>query len=184
MVAVDEFELGSSHVPDVARRPAAARRRGDRPSGWFGLAIVTVSLGVLAAPVTLARTSAEIPQWGGLDAVTYVTVDDGVDAVAIARDAVGFFASYDAERRPTGTVVVVLRDVPAAGDQLAPDHHAVVMDAATGALIETTLDRRMFGLLELAAPRSDWVCEPDGAQALCTALADTEITVFLDWPTS
>lgn len=176
MVAVDEFELGSAHVPRVDPPPVMARRRGDRPSGCVGLAVAAVALGALAAPVTLPRAAAAIPEWGGLDGVTYVTVDDDIDAVSLARDAVGFFASYDDERRPTGTVVVLLRDLPA-GER--PASSLVNPGADVG--VQTTFDYDLFTALEAAANRSDWVCEPTGDQAVCTALADPEITLLVDW---
>ncbi len=180
MVAVDEFELGVAPVGAPAAASHSRERHRDRPDAWVALAVAAVGIGAFAAPPTLPRASAELPQWGGLDGFTSVMVDDDVDAISLAREALGFFASFDAEGRPTGTVVVVLRRGPGAPDELAPGQTGAVLDTATGDLATMLLDPEVFTTLEAAAYRSDWVCEPSADHAICTALADPEITVVVD----
>lgn len=177
MVAVDEFELDSASARPAARAGTSRRRRGDQPAAWVALAVAAVGIGSLAVPPVLPRATAELVDWGGLNGVTYVTVDDDVDALSFARDAVDFFASYDSEGRPTGTVVVLFRHGTDADDQ---DPTGVV-DSADAA-VEMTFDSDLFVVLEAAAPRSDWLCEPSAGEALCTALADPETTVVIGWP--
>lgn len=174
--AVDEFELGA-RVGPPAPAPARRRRRGASPGLWVGLALAAVAVGVLAAPVAMPRASAEIPGWGGLGGVDWVMAeDDEADALSIARLAVESSTNYDSEGNIMGIVVVVAREVPEAPDDL--------VSSATAALSQMGFEQRLFTVLEDAAPHSHWVCEPMSEAAMCTALADPEITVHIDWPAS
>lgn len=178
MGVVDEFDVADASERPVVSAESSARRRGDPPSGWVALALGLVGIGVLTVPVLLPRASAEVPGWGGLSGIDWVTVDGDVDAVELGQAFIDVSLTHDAEGR-TGSTVVMLQEPPEPGDGEGTD---VLMDTTTGALAFTwSFDYRLFDEFEQAAPRSDWVCEPAADRWHCTALADPEITAVVDW---
>lgn len=181
MGVTDEFDVADAPVRPVASAGSSARRRGDRPGEWVAIAVTIVGIGILTAPVTLPRASAEVPGWGGLGRIAWITVEGDVDAVELGQQIVDMSVARDADGRILSTVLMLVREeAPGAGDGLAPEAGTAVMNATTGEIVGV-LDHGVFADLEEAAPRSDWVCEPEANQLECTALADPEITVVVDW---
>lgn len=187
MAAVEEFEIGAASQPALAPRASRPRRRGDRPGGWVALATAAVAVGMLIAPVTLPRNLGAAPGWAGLSVVTWVIGTDETDAVEVAGYILDAATTFTPDGDTVGEVVVVVRPAPPASESLSPLDSAAAA-AAEAAVAETVVelgvDHGLFEILEAAADKTHWVCEPAAGEALCTAMTDPRLTIVVDWPTS
>lgn len=170
MTAVEEFAVGEATTPDASPAPPRRRGRRDRGLGWVALAAAAIVGGTLLGPTTPVRTSAEVPVWGGLQAILVMDRPEDADLVAMARDAVD-------RARPTWTVDT---RVPDEARQEAPTSRQrvgvivlVAGDAEPDDLVSsvTMPSDQLIDTLDAAAPREDWVCVTTETLSRCTSLS-------------
>jgi hypothetical protein len=166
VTALEEFTLeeGTALEPVSPASPPAVRRRraSMRPATWVAIALAAVLLGVLLAPTTAPRASAQIPGWGGLDSIVVMSVEPDDDVLALARDAVDRTSATDENGDTVGSLVWAIRP---SEDWLST---AEALEVAL-AQIEFP-EPEVLAEMETLAPGSDWLCQEIDAVAECTAL--------------